>query len=49
MRLKAIEDNSKMIFNHSQTEEWAVNINVHYTNWANFSVEDFRPVVGGFS
>jgi hypothetical protein len=49
MRLKTIEDNSKRIFNHSQTEEWAVNINVHYTNWTNFSVEDFRPVVGGFS
>lgn len=47
MRLKAIEDNSKRIFNQSQTEEWAVNINIHY-NWTNFSVEDFRPVVGAF-
>lgn len=49
MRLKAIEDNSKNAFNQSQIEQWAVNINVHYTNWANFSVEDFRPVVGDFS
>ncbi|MDO9044570.1 MAG: AAA family ATPase [Methanobacteriaceae archaeon] len=48
MRLKAIEANSKNAFNQSQIEQWAVNINVHYTNWANFSVEDFRPVVDSF-
>lgn len=46
--LKAIEANSKNAFNQSQIEQWAVNINVHYTNWANFSVEDFRPVVDSF-
>ena len=48
MRLKAIENNSKNAFNQSQVEQWAVNINVHYNNWANFSVEDFRPVVDSF-
>lgn len=30
---------------NSQTEQWAVNANVHYNNWANFSKEDFMPVV----
>ncbi|MDZ4172056.1 MAG: chromosome segregation protein SMC, partial [Methanobacteriaceae archaeon] len=49
MNLKSIEANSKNAFNQSQIEQWAVNINVHYTNWANFSVEDFKPVVNSFN
>ncbi|MCK9151817.1 AAA family ATPase [Methanobacterium alcaliphilum] len=48
MRLKNIDDNSKEVFDRSNAEQWAVNINVHYNNWANFSVEDFRPVVDAF-
>ncbi|MBU4535821.1 MAG: AAA family ATPase [Euryarchaeota archaeon] len=48
MRLKGIEDNAKDVFRRSQAENWAVNINVHYNKWADFSVEDFRPVVKAF-
>ncbi|MBF4482491.1 AAA family ATPase [Dehalococcoides mccartyi] len=32
----------------SQAEEWAINDNVHYNNWANFVKEDFSPVVEAF-
>lgn len=49
MKLKRIEDNAKDAFGRSQAENWAVNINVHYTKWADFSVEDFRPVVKAFN
>lgn len=48
LKLKAIDDNSKIVFGHSNTEQWAVNPNVHYNNWANFTTEDFKPVVGAF-
>lgn len=48
MKLKGIEDNAKDAFGRSQAENWAVNINVHYNKWADFSVEDFQPVVKAF-
>ncbi|MCD4782246.1 MAG: AAA family ATPase [Candidatus Eremiobacteraeota bacterium] len=36
------------IFTRSNVEQWAVNTNVHHNNWANFSENDFRPVVEAF-
>lgn len=36
------------IYTRSNAEQWAVNPNVHYTNWANFSANDFHPVVAAF-
>jgi len=36
------------IFSRANVEQWAVNVNVHYSNWANFSEKDFRPVVEAF-
>lgn len=36
------------IYTRSNAEHWAVNANVHYNNWANFSEKDFRPVVEAF-
>ncbi len=36
------------IFVRTQAEQWAVNANVHYNSWANFSEPDFRPVVEAF-
>lgn len=36
------------IYSRSQAEQWAVNANVHYNNWADFSEKDFRPVVEAF-
>ena len=29
-------------------ERWAVNPAVHYNNWSNFAIEDFRPVVDSY-
>jgi len=36
------------IYRRTHAEQWAVNANVHYNNWANFSKNDFRPVVDAF-
>ena len=36
------------IYRRTQAEQWAINANVHYNNWANFSVNDLRPVVEAF-
>lgn len=32
----------------TQAEQWAINENVHYNNWANFSASDLWPVVDAF-
>ena len=29
-------------------EQWAVNANIHYNDWAGFEKEDFQPVVDAF-
>jgi len=36
------------IFSRTQAEQWAVNENVHYNQWANFTRDDFQPVVDAF-
>lgn len=36
------------IFARTNVEQWALNTNVHYTNWANFEPADFQPVVEAF-
>jgi hypothetical protein len=36
------------IYSRCGAERWAVNANVHYNNWANFSSDDFHPVVDAF-
>lgn len=46
--LKDLEEKAGDIISNSQTERWAVNINVHYNNWVNFSPGDFRPVANAF-
>lgn len=38
----------EQIYARSQVEQWAVNANVHYNNWATFGEKDFRPVVEAF-
>jgi DNA repair exonuclease SbcCD ATPase subunit len=48
LRLTNIDEHSKEVFKQSNAEQWAVNTNVHYNNWPEFSVEDFRPVVNSF-
>lgn len=47
-RLAEREKISSAIFAQSQAEQWAVNANAHYNNWANFVVGDFLPVVSSF-
>jgi energy-coupling factor transporter ATP-binding protein EcfA2 len=36
------------IYARTNAEQWAVNANVHYNNWANFERKDFLPVVDAF-
>lgn len=47
-RLKELESIKKSIYSRLHAEQWAVNANVHYNNWANFSINDFKPVVEAF-
>jgi DNA repair exonuclease SbcCD ATPase subunit len=44
---KIIKKSNKII-ERSKVEQWAVNPNVHYNNWANFTSNDFKPVVDAF-
>ncbi|AEG17861.1 AAA family ATPase [Methanobacterium paludis] len=48
LRLKEIDDHSRDVFERLNVERWALNTSVHYNNWAEFTVEDFRPVVDSF-
>ncbi len=46
--LQEIDSTVGGIYKRSQAEQWAINANVHYNNWANFEEADFRPVVEAF-
>jgi hypothetical protein len=47
-RLNELESTAGQIFARCDAERSAVNANVHYNAWANFSRQDFRPVVEAF-
>lgn len=47
-RLKEIEDFSKDVFDRINMERWAVNPALHYNQWADFTPQDFKPVVDSF-
>ena len=47
-RLVEIESVAKSVYARTNAEQWAVNANVHYNNWADFTAKDFRPVVDAF-
>lgn len=47
-KLKDIETFSKDVFKRLNMERWAVNPAVHYNQWADFTQEDFKPVVETF-
>lgn len=47
-KLKEIESTVSQINGRCNIEQWAVNVNVHYSNWANFSRNDFQPVAEAF-
>ena len=46
--LQELDSTVGPIYTRSNAELWAVNPNVHYSNWADFSEKDFRPVVEAF-
>jgi energy-coupling factor transporter ATP-binding protein EcfA2 len=46
--LQELDSTVGQIYARSNAEQWAVNANVHYNNWANFLENDFRPVVEAF-
>lgn len=43
-----LDSQRAQIFTRINSEQWAVNSNVHYNNWANFTYNDFIPVVEAF-
>ncbi|MGI6481949.1 MAG: AAA family ATPase [Methanobacterium sp.] len=48
-KLKSIEDYSKDVFGRINVERWAVNPAVHFNEWADFTPQDFKPVVDSFN
>ncbi len=46
--LQERDSQKSRVFARLQAEQWAINPNVHYNNWAQFSKEDFAPVVDAF-
>ncbi len=47
-RLKKIEEHSKEVFEKINLERWAVNPAVHYNADADFTLQDFKPVIEVF-
>lgn len=47
-KLNEIESIKSSIYQRTTAEQWAVNPNVHYNEWANFSRNDFVPVKDAF-
>ncbi|MCL6443937.1 MAG: AAA family ATPase [Alicyclobacillus sp.] len=47
-RITEFESMLNQILTRIDSERWAVNPNVHYNQWANFTKADFRPVVDAF-
>ena len=43
-----LETQAKEIIQRTQMEHWAVNENVHYSKWSDFSKEDLLPVAEAF-
>ena len=46
--LDAMSSVVSQIFDRTYAEQWAINSTVHYNNWANLSLNDFKPVVEAF-
>ena len=47
-QLKKLESIYKPIFIRTNAEQWAINPNVHYNKWVDFSPNDFVPVRDAF-
>jgi DNA repair exonuclease SbcCD ATPase subunit len=46
--LTKIETQINEVINRTQMEHWGINENVHYNKWADFSKDDFLPIVEAF-
>ena len=46
--LSKISKISTEIIEESKVDQWTINANVHYNNWAKFAPNDFKPVVDDF-
>lgn len=46
--LKAREESIKSSLLATNAEQWQVNSAIHYNEWANFSANDFSPVIAAF-
>jgi hypothetical protein len=44
-----MESQFKEIVDRTQMENWAINANVHYNKWQDFSKEDLTPVIESFN
>jgi hypothetical protein len=47
-KFEEIDSTVGQIYSRCGAEQWALNVNVHYNNWANFSKNDFQPVTEAF-
>jgi recombinational DNA repair ATPase RecF len=47
-KLEELGSTVDQIYKRCGAEQWAINANVHYNNWANFSKNDFQPVMEAF-
>lgn len=43
-----METEANEIIARAQIEQWAINANVHYSKWDDFSKQDFEPIVDAF-
>ena len=48
MKFDEIDSIRKEVYTRTYAEQWALNANVHYNNWIDFSENDFRPVAEAF-
>lgn len=46
--LQELDSTAGQIYSRCGTEQWAINASLHYNNWANFSKNDFCPVMEAF-
>lgn len=47
-QLNEIDSTNSQIFKRIGVEQWAINVNVHFNEWADFNANDFRPVAESF-
>jgi len=46
--LEILDNERKEAYQRLGSESWAVNVNVHFNDWANFEKNDFKPVVKAY-